>query len=259
MCLGHRAFGASGSVYIDCLRGPKPGSRKCVRCSVVDAAFASNVHHAHRQDRRNLDPLFAQHLAQPNILYLAAFPDGSIKVGTAVEHRLEQRLREQGAFLGRLIARATDGYVVREAEDLIAEFVGISQSVGIGRKLSGLLHPLPEHTIQAELDWVATKAVGLLTALKDPRLSLIDEPWINPRSGATAWDCPLLYPLELGRGSHDLEVLDAMGRIVALGRQGRTGRREPEILLADIGQLFGYVLDVGDYRSDEIAVQPALF
>lgn len=258
-CLGHRAFGAQGSVYIDCTRAPKPGSKKCVRCSVSDAAFAANVHHAHTQDRRNIDRLFAKHLDQQNLLYLAAFLDGSIKVGTSTEYRIPQRLQEQGAWQALLVARASDGYVVREIEDLVTEFVGTPQSVGTRRKLAGLLRPRPPGQIKANLEEAGAKAVSLLGALDDDRVGLLEEIWTNPRAGGDQWRNPLRYPIRLDLGMHNLEVVEAMGRIVALGRNEVIGRRGPEVFLADIGQLYGLVLEFGEFDSDEIVVQPALF
>ncbi len=259
VCLGHRAFGGNGAVYMDCLRQPKPGTKKCVRCSLHDVAFAANVHHAHTKDRRDIDQKFAKHLDQPNRLYLAAFRDGSIKVGTSTKHRSQQRLAEQGAWIAHFVAEATDGFVVREMEDLVTEFVGISQAVSVRRKLAGLLSPQSDVSLRKSIVGYAAKISGLVSALGDDRLFGDDSGWSFPGRARGAWQAPIRYPLDLGAGSHDLEVIDACGRIVALKRRRPDGAFEPETFLADIGQLYGLVLELGDFLSDEIAVQSSLF
>ncbi len=259
ICLGHRAFGGDGAVYIDCTRQPKPGAKKCVRCSLHDLAFAANIHQAHKKDRRDIDRFYAKHLEKPNRLYLAGFRDGSIKVGTSTEQRSIERLREQGAWLAHFVGQASDGYVVREMEDLVTEFVGIAQAVSAQRKLKGLKRPVPDAVLSGHMDEHAAKIVALIEGLKDERLTAIDEVWAFPGQKDTAWNSPVLYPVSLATGSHNLCVVDACGRSVALSRRNSTGLIEPDFFLADIGQLFGWELELGQYAADEIAVQPSLF
>ncbi len=259
LCLGHRAFGGDGAVYIDCTRKPKPGAKKCVRCSVHDVAFAANIHQAHKKDRRDIDAFFALHLAKPNLLYLAGFRDGSIKVGTTTEQRAVERLREQGAWMARFIGRASDGFVVREMEDLVTEFVGVAQAVSARRKLKGLVRPCSSEALSKQIDDRAAKAVSLIEGLNDDRLTATDEDWIFPGHARPGWNAPVLYPVPLELGSHDLAVVDACGRSVLLTRRSSTGTIDPDIFLADIGQLFGWELELGQFAADEIAMQPSLF
>lgn len=259
LCLGHRAFGGDGAVYIDCTRPPKPGTKKCVRCSVHDLAFAANIHQAHKKDRRDIDPFFAKHLEKANRLYLAGFRDGSIKVGTSTEQRSIERLREQGAWLACFVGQATDGYVVREMEDLVTEFVGVAQAVSARRKLKGMERPVSDAILSKALAGNAAKVVALIEGLNDERLTAMDETWAFRRQTGPAWRSPVLYPVPLARGSHNLSVLDACGRSVALRRKSSTGMIEPDFFLADIGQLFGWELELGQFEADEIAVQPSLF
>ncbi len=259
LCLGHRAFGGDGAVYIDCTRPPKPGTKKCVRCSVHDLAFAANIHQAHKKNRRDIDPFFAIHLAKPNRLYLAGFRDGSIKVGTSTEQRSVERLREQGAWLARFVGQASDGFVVREMEDLVTEFVGVAQAVSVRRKLKGLQRPVSDAILCKVIGENAAKVVALIEGLGDERLTVVDEQWTFPGSEGSAWKSPVLYPVPLGSGSHNLRVVDACGRSVVLSRRSSTGVVEPDFFLADIGQLFGWELELGNFDADEIAVQPSLF
>lgn len=259
LCLGHRAFGGEGAVYIDCSRAPKPGAKKCVRCSVHDVAFAANIHQAHKKDRRAIDPFFATHLAKPNRLYLAGFRDGSTKIGTSTEERSVERLREQGAWLARFVGHACDGYVVREMEDLVTEFVGVAQAVSARRKVKGLVQACPDDTLSNQLDEHASKVTALIRGLKDERLTVLDESWVFPGRAGPGWKAPILYPAPLTFGSHKLGVVDACGRSVLLHRESSTGTAETDFFVADIGQLFGWELELGQFTADEIAVQPSLF
>lgn len=258
-CLGHRAFGGNGAVYIDCLKPPKPGSKKCVRCSIHDANFATNIHHAHTKSRDGLDPFVAKHLAKTNLLYLAGFRDGSIKIGTTTAHRKDHRLSEQGAWLAQVVAIAEDGFVVREIEDLITEFAKVPQAVSGRRKLAGLMNPVSDSALGLTIAETAKKVVGLVDRLADQRLVSTTDGWQFPGRENPAWKEPVEYPLPLSRGNHHVVVVDACGRMVALQRFRRDGTCDDEIFLADLGQLFGYELEMGEYDSDEISVQSSLF
>ena len=86
-CLGHVPFRRASGYYVDCANRPEPGGRKCGQCAIVDATFASSLHHAHTRGQAELDPAVVEHLAQPNVLYVAAFRDLSLKVGTSTEVR----------------------------------------------------------------------------------------------------------------------------------------------------------------------------
>lgn len=258
-CLGHRAFGSKGSEYIDCLRPPKPGAKKCVRCAVHDATFASNIHHAHTKDRSGIDRFFAQHLAKPNVLYLAAFRDGSIKVGTSTEERMNHRLAEQGAWVAQIVARSDDGFVVREIEDLVTEFVGLAQAVSARRKLAGFLQPVADASLEQVLATHAVKVVGLVDALNDERLTSMNQGWQFPTRSDPAWQSPVRYPLAVDSGSHHLTVVAACGRTLGCQRQLPDGTIESETYLVDVGDLYGKQLLLGQFDSDEVSLQKSLF
>lgn len=257
-CLGHRAFGAGGAVFIDCERQPKPKAKKCVRCGIHDASFAANIHHAHTKDRSGTDKFVAEHLAKKNYLYLAGFRDGSIKVGTSTAHRREARLLEQGAWVAAVVAEANDGYVVREIEDHVTEFLQVSQSVSGSRKLSGHQDPVSDVELIAQLDGLAEKVRALADALADKRLTSVAETWSNPmrlREHAAV----VRYPLDPTVGAHDLEILDACGRIVFCSRTTVEGARDPEVFTFDLGTLFGVELELGAFAPDEATLQTSLF
>lgn len=253
-CIGKTPFRPADGDHYDCANRPESGSRLCTQCSISDATFASNLHHAHTKDRADIDPAIAEHLRQPNVLYLAAFRDGSVKVGTSTAARHHKRLTEQGAWRALIVATTTDGYAVRDIEDRVTADLEIPQSVSMGRKLDGMASPLSDTHLDEELAWRADRVIELQARLADRRIEPSREPWTFPGSAAPHWSRLHRYPLRLDAGQHDLEVVAACGRIAVVQRRGTT-----DVFAADLGQLFGVELALGDYQSDELAVQDSLF
>ena len=253
-CLGHVPFRRASGDYVDCTNRPEPGSRKCASCAIVDATFASNLHHAHTRGQAELDPAVVEHLAQPNVLYVAAFRDLSVKVGTSTEVRAHKRLAEQGAWRAVLVARADDGVSVRRIEDAVTELLDVPQSVSMTRKLEGMVRPRRDDAIEARLDQLAGDVVELVGRSGDPALVGTRTRWSFPGSDDDLWSNLHPYPLKLESGAHDIEVLAACGRLVVIGRPGADDR-----FVADLGRLYGIELDIGDHRPDALAVQDSLF
>ena len=200
VCVGHR-LGIGDPV---CTRPVADGSRTCRSCSIAGAMFASDLHHAHTKQPSGA---LTEHLKQSNLLYLAVFGDGSVKIGTSTAHRVKTRLTEQGARLARIVARTADGVRVRVLEDVITETLGIAQTVGIERKLSGLVQPRPlaelESVVESHMKQVHEALDGL--AEWEP----VRESWTNP----TQWDGVFRYPNDLSSGTHNLLASGAYGRV----------------------------------------------
>lgn len=264
-CVGHvpfRSANADGqrSDYHDCTRRPQQGSRTCERCGIVDATFASNLHHAHTRGTAELDPAIVEHLQQPNRLYLAGFRDGSIKVGTSTRSRTQKRLEEQGAWMARLVAETTNGIAVRSLEDLVTEVWSLPQAVNARRKIKGLVDPLPDAELDRLLGAAARDVGRLMDRAPDERvhpLAMGEDPgerWRHPMAEHPALGKVLAYPLTLQSGNHDLEVITAVGRALLVRRASGD-----DVFAIDPAPLFGLRLDMGDYGSDEIAIQDSLF
>ena len=208
--------------------------------------FASDLHHAHTKQPSGA---LTEHLKQSNLLYLAVFGDGSVKIGTSTAHRVKTRLTEQGARLARIVARTADGVRVRVLEDVITETLGIAQTVGIERKLSGLVQPRPlaelESVVESHMKQVYEALDGL--AEWEP----VRESWTNP----TQWDGVFRYPNDLSSGTHNLLASGAYGRVV------RVSRPEPgaDQFVADIKRIFGIRLERGTFQAPPVAAQHSLF
>lgn len=250
-CVGHVSQ-ATG--YRDCASRPEPRSRTCTSCSIAEAMFASQLHHAHNEPSRVTDQSMLDHFRQPNVLYLAAFRDGSVKIGTSTSSRLHKRLLEQGAWQAELVAETVDGYSVRIVEDLITHNLGIPQSVSAGRKLAGLSTPVGEGEIEGRLGPLAARVKELITAHGDARVVSTDDQWKNPAARRPIWHQVRTYPLPPSRGSHNLEIVDMVGRMAAVRRTGTS-----DIFVIDLQRLYGIELSVGDHEADELVIQDSLF
>lgn len=252
-CLGHMPL-RNRSIWFDCRNLPEPGQRKCNRCSIADATFASNLHHAHTRGPGELDPAMKAHMEQPNVLYLAAFRDGSMKVGTSTATRANERLLEQGAWMARVVARSSDGYAVRLIEARVTANLQIPQSVSTGRKMAGLLRPYENSRLSTQLESAAWVVAELIEASGDTRLQVEHARWQSPHADDMIWTVVHRYPLHLDRGNHNFHVVGCCGRIAAVQVAG-----VPDIMLVDLAQFLGVELTLGEYASGEIAIQDALF
>lgn len=258
-CIGHKPFRDASAAWVDCDRTPLHDGNKCDRCAANDATFASQLHHAHTRGAGELDAAVQSHLNQQNHLYLAAFRDGSIKVGTSTSHRLQTRLAEQGAWRAAVVASTSNGVTVRELEARVTDELGIPQSVSARRKLTGLVSPVPDVSLIEELARWRTGVQSLIASanLSDVEIPTETEPsafWESPISGVRLWENVIEYPLKLKTGNHALDFLGASGRLCAFQRPGLDDQ-----FVADPRPLFGRELVMAEVDPDELTVQDSLF
>lgn len=221
---------------------------------MLEATFASNLHHAHTRGRSELDPSIVEHLQQANQLYLACFRDGSIKVGTSTLSRIETRLTEQGAWRALIVADSTDGYAVRIIEDIITERIGVTQAVAATRKLAGLANPVDEASLDAALDSAQQKVHEIIASFGEPRITTTSHHWEHPEADAVREMKLHRYPLRLTSGTHDLTFERAVGRLVVARRSSGDDH-----FVLDPSALFGLALETGNFAPDPVAVQDSLF
>ncbi len=254
LCLGHVPFRKGRDAYVDCVNQPRDGDRKCNRCAANDATFASNLHHAHTLDPDSLDSSVARHMLQPNVGYLAAFRDGSIKIGTSTAKRQQERLTEQGAWVARIVASSTDGLAIRVLEDTVTKRLGLAQSVSARRKVAGLANPASDDMLESRLSDLSVAVAEIISDLNDDRLTVADDRWESGAIGNQVWDHVHLYGQSLTTGSHQLTVKAVSGRQIAFTRSGGE-----DVFVADLGPLMGVQLELGNFQPAPIAVQDALF
>ncbi len=258
-CPGRVPFRARQSDYVDCFGVPQARSKTCVNCAVAEATLAGSLHHAHTRDPEELDEDVAAHLLQPNHLYLAAFRDGSIKVGTSSARRLEKRWLEQGAWMAVAVADATDGIVVRRLEDLVTERLGIAQSVANRRKLAGLISPLEDEVLAERLKNSIVDVHRLLAETSIPGIDAGEQFWSNPLVGDPVIDRIRPYPADLRRDAHQFTIEAMVGRLAVIRRNGLDATSDQDRFAVDIGTLFGLELRQGQFQPVELAIQDSLF
>ncbi|MEM7094770.1 MAG: hypothetical protein AAF567_17330 [Actinomycetota bacterium] len=196
---------------------------------------------------------------------MAAFRDGSLKVGTSTHGRSDTRLAEQGAWAAQFVAECDDGLAVRRLEDAATERLDLAQAVQASRKLAGLVHPRADDALDAELAETAERVGVLVDERADPAARrLLDEPmWRHPKRCDALETPPIRYPAKLTTGRHDLAIRSAIGRLLLVTRGPSAdpggGASPGDVFAIDPAPLFGRVLDMGEYGSEEIAIQDSLF
>ena len=253
-CIGHKPFRDRTIDWVDCDRTPLHEGHTCDRCAANNATFASQLHHAHTRGAGELDAAVRSHLEQANNLYLAAFRDGSIKVGTSTAPRLHTRLSEQGAWAARIVASTTDGFAVRTLEDRVTVDLGLPQSVSVRRKLDGLVQPISNEQLTKELDRWSSAVHTLIEEHGDNRVTPTSDSWNSPVAHDPTFRHVHAYPLKLQSGAHDVELVAASGRVVVLKRPGADDR-----FVADLRPLFGLEITIDEVEPDELTVQDSLF
>ena len=109
---------------------------KCVRC---------------HGDNCNVNNKFSKDYCEtPHLVYLAYFPNGKIKVGTASLQRKESRLLEQGALYAIYMAKTPSGKYARQIEQEIISN-GIAGMVSSAYKLKNLYYNESEEQVQMVL------------------------------------------------------------------------------------------------------------
>ena len=254
LCLGHVPFRRGRDAYVECVNRPAPGDRKCNRCAANDATFAASLHHAHTKDPDTIDPAVAKHMMQPNVAYLAAFRDGSIKIGTSTLKRQQERLTEQGAWIAEVVATSTDGFAIRDLEDKVTQDLGLPQSLNARRKVAGLANPMSNQLLEAKLSELGAAVGEVIAELSDDRLKHKSEKWFSQAVSDPIWDNVHSYGQNLKVGNHDLTVRAVSGRQIAFSRSGAD-----DIFVTDLGPLMGLELELGEFAPSPIAVQDSLF
>ena len=214
--------------------------RRCTRCEASDDSKL--LHAAHKG--REVPTLVSEYLAQQHWLYVAAFADGSVKIGTAAQSRKLERLLEQGASAAEFVGLFPDGASVRRVEESVSRIAGLSQSNSGARKVKGLLQPVPEE----EIDRACSNAAALARSASDELQRLaISETWKAPPS-------ELLRP-SAGRSRlplNSLRVRDTREWDVraTLGRIGLVRDSAPTAIV-------DYVFDFGSLVGQEIDTAPS--
>lgn len=260
-CTGSSAFvpDENRTARVPCPnRRPAVKSGQCGQCAARDEfKFAHRFHTG-----GYASPALTRYMAQPHWLYIATFADGSSKVGTAVDQRKRTRLDEQGAIMASYVARAADGKSVRIAEDSVTSQLAVTQYRRRNAKTAALASPAPHDTIAANHTRTVERATELLAAWKpDSGITPVTESWTPPaelnlfrdRRPTGGWTA---YPNDLKTGDHGF-VVEACSGPAVLARIESAA--DAPRYIADLGELKGARIILGDYASSASMFQDSLF
>ncbi|MCD1295651.1 DUF2797 domain-containing protein [Methanocella sp. CWC-04] len=123
----------AGDQYIPCESHDHP---YCSRCAAPDPCIICKG-----ECLKSIKTCCIEHS-----VYLAVFAPDILKVGVSKTHRLETRLKEQGADIGFEIVRLPDGELARRREQTMAQ--SIRDKVSYKDKLNGISKRVSERLLQ---------------------------------------------------------------------------------------------------------------
>lgn len=122
---------------------PCPASSIIAKGKQCDACFARDefapIHRVHTGSRMTEAALAYVNLE--HYLYIATFPDGTSKVGTASLHSNPRRLDNQAVAAATFVARADTGIIVRQLEDLVSQEANLTQFKRVSTKYKAWIDP----------------------------------------------------------------------------------------------------------------------
>jgi hypothetical protein len=233
-------------------------SAQCANCALRDQFRFAHQGHVGGYVPAALEP----YLASPHWLYIATFADGISKVGTASEHRKQDRLDEQGPALASYVAYAANGRLVREAEDAVSRELQVPQHRRRAAKVAALAAPRPAHVVAERHRETVAQVVRLVTdTVWGPGLCARVEAWVPPAAMGALREPPphgswIPYPHPLATGEHGWDI-EACAGPAALAR---TEPGEDAVrFLVDLGELKGRRVLLGAFSSPAAEVQEAMF
>lgn len=134
--------------YISCNNIIEDNDLQCNRCKYMFDFYKCVRCHGDDCYVKNGDVL--KYCNTPHYVYLAYFPKGKIKVGTASEIKKYNRLLEQGAIFSIFIAKTPTGKVARQIEKNIITN-GITGAVTTTYKMKNIVFDSEEQLIKEKL------------------------------------------------------------------------------------------------------------
>lgn len=134
--------------YVSCNNTVEDSSSQCNHCKYMFDFYKCIRCHGEDCYVKNEDVL--KYCNTPHYVYLAYFPNGKIKVGTASEIKKYNRLLEQGTIFSIFIAKTPTGKIARQIEKNIIDN-GITGAVTTTYKMKNMVFASEETLIRKEL------------------------------------------------------------------------------------------------------------
>lgn len=191
--------------------------RQCDRCLGRDE-FAP-IHRVHMGARMTEAALAYVNLE--HYLYIATFPDGTSKVGTASAHSNPRRLDEQAVAFATFVARADDGRIVRMLEDLVSRESNLTQFKRASTKYRAWIDPLPADQLKSEHYMAVESATWALEDAELDGFELLQNRWHPSAAMSRAYASlraddrlPLAGYESLAAGSHGFFITGGAGKFL---------------------------------------------
>ncbi|MEZ5342089.1 MAG: hypothetical protein R2706_11765, partial [Acidimicrobiales bacterium] len=113
--------------------------------------------------------------------------------------------------------------------------------------------------LEIDLDLLELSVHDVVATMGDDGLVPVSRSWEHPVAHNPVWAKTYLYPFRLDAGEHNFTIVEACGRVVAVRRPKASGELGDDVFIADVGALYGVVLESGEQQSPEIALQDTLF
>lgn len=150
--------------------------KQCETCLARDE-FAP-IHRVHAGARMKEAAL--AYVDLEHYLYVATFPDGTSKVGTASLHSNPRRLDEQAVAAATFVARADNGRIIRVLEDAVSSGANLTQFKRASTKFRSWTVPATPEELKSEHYSAVERATWELEDLLDDGLEGFE-------IGATKW------------------------------------------------------------------------
>lgn len=181
----------------------------CFRATGFNPAFYFANEVSPQQHRRNLEP---------HCVYLAHFGGGTIKVGMTHARRGVDRLLEQGARVGVLLARFGDAYRARRLEEAIARGLSLPEAVRPAKKRALLEVPFSAAAALAELDEQVQRVREIAPEVElSPEPVELDEYY----GGAAVFERPLVDLSESEPLAISGQCVGMIGDVLVMAQSGR--------------------------------------
>ena len=135
-CIGYKNLNSCRQSICDAHNIVTENNRQCPSCCVKDVfkycVMCKGI------ECHNHSELAHKYCNNEHYVYLAYFPGGKLKVGTAFYKRKTTRLLEQGALMALYIAKTPNGKIAREIERRVVE-LGYEEKVNSSYKIDNLI------------------------------------------------------------------------------------------------------------------------
>ena len=158
--------------------------QQCPLCMHLDRFRP--IHRAHQG--AELTEAARAYIELPHWLYVATFPDGTSKVGTAHERSKTTRVDQQAVARASYVALADDGLIVRHLEDHLTRALGLTQVKRVASKVRAWSGPEDPREIDDLHAAAAEGARRYLERLEEPGFRVAHDDWSPAESMLDAYE-----------------------------------------------------------------------